>query len=90
MRIKRLFTKPNESPYASIKFRKASSEIKNPDGSVVFRLDGFHVPADWSQVACDVLAQKYLRKAGVARRLKPVEETDVPRGCGGISPTTRP
>ncbi len=78
MRITRLFTKPNESPYATIKFRKASSEIKNPDGSVVFRLDDLNVPADWSQVACDVLAQKYFRKAGVPKKLKKFEENDVP------------
>ena len=78
MRITRLYTKSNDSPYASIKFRKASSEIKNPDGSVVFRLDDFDVPADWSQVACDILAQKYLRKAGVPKRLKKFEENDVP------------
>ena len=78
MRIKRLNTKPNESPYASINFRKVSSEIKNPDGSVVFQLDDIDVPAGWSQVACDVLAQKYFRKAGVPQRLKKFEENDVP------------
>ncbi|MEE9318797.1 MAG: adenosylcobalamin-dependent ribonucleoside-diphosphate reductase, partial [Rhodospirillales bacterium] len=78
MRITRQFTKPNESPYASIEFRKASSEIKNPDGSVVFYLDGFDVPAGWSQVACDVLAQKYFRKAGVPGKLRKFEENDVP------------
>ncbi|MBT3305722.1 MAG: vitamin B12-dependent ribonucleotide reductase, partial [Alphaproteobacteria bacterium] len=78
MRIKRLHTKPNESPYDSIKFRKVSSEIKNPDGSVVFQLEDMDVPADWSQVACDVLAQKYFRKAGVPQQLKKFEENDVP------------
>jgi ribonucleoside-diphosphate reductase alpha chain len=78
MRVTRHYTKSNESPYASIQFRKVSSEIKNPDGSVVFRLDDIEVPADWSQVACDVLAQKYFRKAGVPQRLKRFEENDVP------------
>ena len=78
MRIHRLFTKENDSPYSNIEFRKASSEIKNPDGSVVFRLDDIDVPADWSQVACDVLAQKYFRKAGVPKLLKKFEENDVP------------
>ena len=47
-----------------------ASEIRNPDGSVVFKLDGLEVPAAWSQVAVDVLAQKYFRKAGVPARLK--------------------
>ena len=54
------------------------SEIRNPDGSVVFSLDNIEVPAGWSQVAADVLAQKYFRKAGVPARLKRVEENDVP------------
>ncbi|TGQ26901.1 vitamin B12-dependent ribonucleotide reductase, partial [Mesorhizobium sp. M00.F.Ca.ET.220.01.1.1] len=78
MRIERRFTKPDQSAYAEIEFRKALSEIKNPDGSVVFRLDNIDVPAQFSQVAADILAQKYFRKAGVPARLKKVEENDVP------------
>ncbi len=83
MRIERRFTKPGHAgqeraAYAEIEFRKATSEIKNPDGSVVFRLEGIEVPEAWSQVASDVLAQKYFRKAGVPARLKKVEENDVP------------
>jgi ribonucleoside-diphosphate reductase alpha chain len=78
MRIERRFTIANQSPYSSIEFRKALSEIKNPDGSVVFRLADFAVPAQWSQVAADILAQKYFRKAGVAKCLRKVEENTVP------------
>jgi ribonucleoside-diphosphate reductase alpha chain len=78
MRIERRYTTAGQSPYAGIEFRKAKSEIRNPDGSVVFSLDGIDVPATWSQVACDVLAQKYFRKAGVPAHLKKVEENDVP------------
>jgi ribonucleoside-diphosphate reductase alpha chain len=78
MRIERHFTKDGQSPYADIEFRLTVSEIKNPDGSVVFRADDVEVPADWSQVASDVLAQKYFRKAGVPARLKRVEENTVP------------
>ncbi len=78
MRIERRFTKQGQSPYAEISFRKATSEIKNPDGSVVFRLENIDVPAQFSQVASDILAQKYFRKAGVPARLKKVEENDVP------------
>ena len=59
-------------------FRQATSEIRNPDGSTVFRLDGFDVPKAWSQVAADVLAQKYFRKAGVPSLTKPVREKGVP------------
>ena len=78
MKIDRLFTTTAGAPYASIAFRTARSEIRNPDGSIVFALDGIEVPAAWSQVASDVLAQKYFRKAGVPTRLKKVEENDVP------------
>ncbi|MDX2289936.1 MAG: vitamin B12-dependent ribonucleotide reductase [Hyphomicrobiaceae bacterium] len=78
MKITRRFTKAGKSPYAEIAFRSATSEIKNPDGSVVFRLAGFDVPEQWSQVAADILAQKYFRKAGVPARLRRVEETGVP------------
>jgi ribonucleoside-diphosphate reductase alpha chain len=78
MRIARRYTKTDHSPYAEIAFQQTKSEIRNPDGSVVFSLDGIDVPAAWSQVAADVLAQKYFRKAGVPARLKKVEETGVP------------
>ena len=78
MRIERQFTKAGQSPYADIAFRKATSEIKNPDGSIVFRLDNIDVPTQFSQVASDILAQKYFRKAGVPARLKKVEENSVP------------
>ena len=78
MRIERRYTKQGQSPYAEIEFRLTASEIKNPDGSIVFRADDVEVPAFWSQVASDVLAQKYFRKAGVPARLKKVEEESVP------------
>ncbi|MEZ5787686.1 MAG: adenosylcobalamin-dependent ribonucleoside-diphosphate reductase [Xanthobacteraceae bacterium] len=78
MRIERRYTTEGQSPYATIAFRLTASEIRNPDGSVVFRADNVEVPEDWSQVASDVLAQKYFRKAGVPARLKKVEEETVP------------
>lgn len=78
MKIERRYTKDGQSPYADIAFRLTTSEIRNPDGSVVFRLENVEVPEFWSQVASDVLAQKYFRKAGVAARLKKVEEESVP------------
>jgi ribonucleoside-diphosphate reductase alpha chain len=78
MRIERRYTKEGQSPYADVEFRLATSEIRNPDGSVVFRADDVEVPTAWSQVASDVLAQKYFRKAGVPARLKKVEENAVP------------
>ena len=78
MRIQRRFTEQGQSPYDAISFRESRSEIRNPDGSVVFALERFLVPAQWSQVAADILAQKYFRKAGVPARLKRVEENSVP------------
>jgi ribonucleoside-diphosphate reductase alpha chain len=78
MRIERCYTKDGQSAYAGIEFRLVTSEIRNPDGSVVFKLDNVEVPEFWSQVASDVLAQKYFRKAGVPARLKKIEENSVP------------
>ncbi|NOZ43037.1 MAG: vitamin B12-dependent ribonucleotide reductase [Alphaproteobacteria bacterium] len=78
MRINRRFTSPDQSPYHGIDFRTADSEIRNPDGTVVFALKGFEVPAAWSQVAADILAQKYFRRSGVPRCLKPLEEDNIP------------
>ena len=78
MRIERRYTKDGQSAYAGLDFRLTTSEIRNPDGSVVFKLDNVEVPEFFSQVAADVLAQKYFRKAGVPARLKKVEENSVP------------
>ena len=50
MKIERRYTKSGQDAYHGLDFRKAVSEIKNPDGSIVFRLDGIEVPASWSQV----------------------------------------
>ncbi|WP_029003199.1 vitamin B12-dependent ribonucleotide reductase [Azorhizobium doebereinerae] len=78
MRVERRYTTEGRSPYADIPFRDTVSEIRNPDGSVVFRQEGIEVPAQFSQVASDILAQKYFRRAGVPARLKKVEENSVP------------
>jgi len=78
VRIERHYTKKTKSAYAGIEFRETTSEIKNPDGTVVFRLENIQVPGQFSQVASDILAQKYFRKAGVPARPKKVEENNVP------------
>ncbi len=78
MKINREFTTANQSPYESINFKKVSSEIVNPDGSLVFKLENFEVPEQWSQVASDILSQKYFRKAGVPSKLKRTDEKNVP------------
>ncbi|KIC22559.1 vitamin B12-dependent ribonucleotide reductase [Leisingera sp. ANG-Vp] len=78
MKIERKYTKPGQDAYADLAFVSATSEIRNPDGTIVFRLDNIEIPASWSQVASDVIAQKYFRKAGVPSRLKKVREKGVP------------
>ena len=78
MRIERVYTDEGRSAYADIEFRTTTSEIRNPDGSLIFQMKDIEVPATWSQVACDVIAQKYFRKAGVPARLKVFAEDDVP------------
>ncbi|WP_135504890.1 vitamin B12-dependent ribonucleotide reductase [Roseovarius aestuariivivens] len=78
MKIERKFTKSGQDAYAELEFVTTSSEIRNPDGTTVFKLDSVEVPAGWSQVASDVIAQKYFRKAGVPVELKKVKESGVP------------
>jgi ribonucleoside-diphosphate reductase alpha chain len=78
MKIERKFTSAGKDAYAALEFVTTSSEIRNPDGSTVFKLDGIEVPVGWSQVASDVIAQKYFRKAGVPNKLARVKEEGVP------------
>jgi len=76
--IQRRFTTEGRDAYAGIDFHTTSSEIRNPDGSVVFSLENVEVPTCWSQVAADVIAQKYFRKADVSVHLRKVPEKGVP------------
>jgi ribonucleoside-diphosphate reductase alpha chain len=78
MKIERIFTKAGQDAYADVDFRTTTSEIRNPDGTIVFKLDDCEVPSKWSQVASDVIAQKYFRKAGVPTAMTKVREKDVP------------
>jgi ribonucleoside-diphosphate reductase alpha chain len=78
MKIERFFTEAGKDAYAALDFTTTVSEIRNPDGTIVFRNDAVEVPGGWSQVASDVIAQKYFRKAGVPARLKRVAEDGVP------------
>jgi ribonucleoside-diphosphate reductase alpha chain len=87
MKIERKFTKAGQDAYAELDFIAATSEIRNPDGSIVFRLENIEIPARWSQVASDVIAQKYFRKAGVPLKSKKVREKDVPEFLWRSVPT---
>jgi ribonucleoside-diphosphate reductase alpha chain len=78
MKIERRFTTADGGAYGDIAFTTTISEIRNPDGKIVFRNENVEVPKGWSQVASDVIAQKYFRKAGVPAALKRVKEKGVP------------
>ncbi|MAT58960.1 MAG: ribonucleoside-diphosphate reductase, adenosylcobalamin-dependent [Ignavibacteriae bacterium] len=78
MKFSRLFTISGEDPYYNMEFEKRTSEIRNPDGTTVFKMEDVFVPKSWSQVATDILAQKYFRKAGVPKLLKKKKEKGIP------------
>ena len=79
MKVSRLFTTVDQDPLDSIEFVKRTSDIKNPDGSLVFKMNDVLVPKTWSQVATDIIAQKYFRKAGVPRLTKKHNEKGIPK-----------
>jgi ribonucleoside-diphosphate reductase alpha chain len=78
MRISRRHTTEGQDPFFSFSFVARTSRITNPDGSVVFEMKDVLVPEHWSQVAVDVLAQKYFRRAGVPARAEKFAEEGVP------------
>lgn len=69
---------PANSPYSAFTWVGRRSEIRNPDGSIVFEVNDVQVPETWSQVAVDIIAQKYFRKAGIPAVTKPVAEKGMP------------
>jgi ribonucleoside-diphosphate reductase alpha chain len=68
MEIERRFTRGGATPYTGISFESRTSEIRNPDGKLIFRQENVTVPSFWSQIATDILAQKYFRKRGVPQK----------------------
>ncbi len=67
MKIKRKYTRKGQSAYSKLKFETRSSEVKNIDGSSSSSME-VTVPESWSQVATDIIAQKYFRKTGVPQK----------------------
>ena len=88
MKISRQFTSSEKSPYDEIEFKEVTSEILNPDGSVVFKLENIQVPSKWSQVASDIIAQKYFRKAGVPNKTISRVERNIPAWLMAKDPDT--
>ena len=78
MRIDRVFTEEHQDPYEGLRFVERISKINNADGSLVAEIKNVLVPDFWSQVAVDIMAQKYFRKAGVPARLKKKYEPGMP------------
>lgn len=68
MQFQRRFTKGGLSPFEMFTYKTRSSVLKNPDGSTVFEMHDIEVPSSWSQMATDILAQKYFRKTGVPQK----------------------
>ena len=66
--IERVFTRKGEDPFATVAWTRRSSRITDPNGKVIFELRDAEIPADWSQVASDIMVSKYFRKAGVPQR----------------------
>jgi ribonucleoside-diphosphate reductase alpha chain len=67
LRVPRRYTRPGVDPLDEVRWDKRRTVITNPDGSVVFQMDDVEVPADWSQLATDIVVSKYFRKAGVPK-----------------------
>ena len=78
MEVERRYTTEGKGPYDGISFVERTSRIVNPDGSVAFEATNM-APEAWSQVAVDILAQKYCRKAGVAAALSICDITPTKR-----------
>ena len=78
LKIDRKFTDTGKDPFQKLKWEKRDVEIRNFDGSVAFSMKDVNLPDNYSQIAANVLAQKYLRKAGVPKKLKRVKEAGVP------------
>ncbi len=70
LKVPRFFTEAGKDPFSFFEYELRTSRITNPDGSVVFEMKDVEVPKFWSQVATDILAQKYCRKKGVPQRDK--------------------
>src|SRR5215204_2417761 len=63
--IARRYTEPGESGFDRVTWELRKSVITNPDGSVVFKMEGAEIPSEWSQLATDIVVSKYFRKAGI-------------------------
>ena len=87
LHVARRFTSPGRDPFDDVKWEQRRTVIANPDGSIVFAMEGVEVPADWSQLATDIVVSKYFRKAGVPGQ--PGHETSVRQVVSRLAHTIR-
>ncbi len=103
--VVRVFTQPNIDPLSSrapglptltgqpteLVYERRSSVITNPDGSIVFKMEGAEIPSSWSQLATDIVISKYFRKAGMKKPGTYLSEGPTPTPVGRIAtPVTGP
>src|SRR5829696_9424884 len=65
LQFQRRYTRDDVNVFDQFKYDDRTSVIRNPSGEIVFEMNNVEVPQQWSQIATDILAQKYFRKAGV-------------------------
>ena len=70
LKFERRFSVGGKSPFDQVEYERRTSMIREPDGTVVFEMKDIEIPKSWSQVATDIMAQKYFRKAGVPQYAK--------------------
>jgi ribonucleoside-diphosphate reductase alpha chain len=87
-RIERQFTEAGTNPLDEVIYERRSSVITNPDGSIVFKMEGAEIPSGWSQLATDIVISKYFRKAGIHGD-KDVGETSVHQVVHRLANTIR-
>lgn len=88
LNFERHFTRRGSDPLNEIVWERRSSVITNPDGSVVFKMEGAEIPAGWSQLATDIVVSKYFRKAGIHGK-KELGETSVREVVNRLAKTIR-
>ena len=79
MKFSRKFTTAGQDVYSTVEWVQGSSEISGKDGEVIFSAKDLKVPKSWGQLAVDIWASRYARRAGVPNLTNPVHEEGIPR-----------
>ena len=66
LKFARRFTTEGKDPLTdNVEYGIRSSKIAEPDGTVVFEMGGIEAPISWSQLAVDIAASKYFKRAQI-------------------------